>query len=427
MKSILVKPSKLNGEIELPTSKSHSVRSIIFASLADGKSKLDKLLDSPDIKSTLKACQMIGAKITLSNGLVEVEGTNGTFTAPEEEIDSGNSGQVLRFIGALAALGEGETTLTGDESIRTNRPVKPLLDALNGLGATAVSVEENDHAPIKVKGVAKAGVVEIDGEDSQPVSGLLMLAAFLEGTTEIKVKNPGEKPWVDLTLDWFKRLGISYENKDYHTYKVHGRCQIKGFDYTVPGDFSSAAFPVAAAFATKSKILIKNIDRSDVQGDKKFFDAVEKMGAKFSYDPQKKEMFIDGTQTLHGTELDINDYIDAITILAVLGCLAEGTTTIKNASIARKKESDRIECICKELNKMNAEIQETEDGLIVKKSELKDATVGSHHDHRIAMSLAVAGLAAEGSTIIQDTECIKKSYPSFVEHLKHLGADIEVE
>jgi 5-enolpyruvylshikimate-3-phosphate synthase len=164
----------------------------------------------------------------------------------------------------------------------------------------------------------------------------------------------------------------------------------------------------------------------DVQGDKKFFEALEKMGARFEYDKKKKEMHVDGTQTLKGAVLDINDHIDSITILAVLGCLAEGTTEIINAQIARKKESDRIECITKELQKMNADIKERPDGLIIKKSNLKDATVISHHDHRIAMSLTIAGLIAQGSTIVQGVDCIKKSYPNFVEDLKHLGAKIEV-
>ncbi len=427
MKSLLVKPSKLKGEVELPTSKSHSIRAVIFASMAKGKSKLDKLLDSPDIENALKACQMMGAKITYSDGPVEIQGTDGQFNSPEEEIDSGNSGQVLRFIGALAALGDGVTTLTGDESIRTNRPVLPLLKALRKLGAKAKSLEGNDCAPITIEGPAKAGPVSLNGEDSQPVSGILMLAAFLEGTTKLDVTKPGEKPWIDLTLSWFDKVGIPYANDRYRHYTIKGKNSIKAFNYTVPGDFSSAAFPAAAAFATRSKVTLKNIDMSDVQGDKKFFEALEKMGATLDYDDSKKEMFVDGTQPLTGQELDINDYIDAITILAVLGCLAEGTTVLKNAAIARRKESDRIECICRELKKMNAEIEETPDGLIIKKSELKDATVESHDDHRIAMSLTIAGLAAEGSTIIQNVECVKKSYPSFVEHLLHLGADIEVE
>ncbi|MCH9633801.1 MAG: 3-phosphoshikimate 1-carboxyvinyltransferase [Chlamydiae bacterium] len=427
MTSIIIQPSKLQGEIDLPTSKSHSIRSIIFASLAKGKSRLYKLLDSPDIEQALKACQMMGAKITYTNEFIEIEGTNGTFNPPEGDIDSGNSGQVLRFIGALAALGHGRTTLTGDESVRTNRPVKPLLDALNALGASAKSVLENDCAPIVIEGPACAGKVTVKGEDSQPVSGILMLAAFLEGETEITVKKAGEKPWIDLTLSWFDRMHIPFEKKGYSYYKIKGKNTLQPFEYVVPGDFSSAAFPVAAAFATKSTLTLKNIDMDEVQGDKKFFDALNKMGATFNYNATKKEMLVDGTQPLKGCELDVNDYIDAITILAVIGCLAEGTTTIKNAAIARKKESDRISCICKELKKMNAEIEETPDGLIVKKSELRDATVESHDDHRIAMSLTIAGLFAKGTTIIQNIHCIKKSYPSFVDHLSHLGAEIKVK
>lgn len=427
MKTLIVHPSELKGEVELPTSKSHSIRAIVFATMAHGTSRLDKLLGSPDIEHALKASGQVGAKITFSNGPIEIEGTGGVFHAPEQEIDAGNSGQVLRFFGALAALCDKEVTLTGDDSIKTNRPVKPLLDALNMMGASAKSANDNNMAPIHIKGPAKAAEVTLDGEDSQPVSGILMLAAHLDGTSTIHVTHPGEKPWIELTLDWFKRLNIDCENQDYALYKVSGKNKYKGFNYTVPGDLSSAAFPTAAAFATKSKLVLKNFDRSDVQGDKKFFDALEEMGASFKYDKKKKELFVDGTQTLTGKELDINDYIDAVTILAVIGALAEGKTVLKNAAIARKKESDRIFCIVQELKKMNVDIQETEDGLIVKKSDFKDATVESHQDHRIAMSLVVAGLAADGSTIVQNTECIRKSYPNFVEDLSALGARIEVQ
>jgi 3-phosphoshikimate 1-carboxyvinyltransferase len=425
MTNYIVSPSTLFGSIELPTSKSHSIRAIIFASLAEGKSRLRKLLDSPDIHAALKACELFGAKITLSNELIEIEGTHGKFHTPSHEIDSGNSGQVLRFIGALAALGEGETTLTGDDSIKTNRPVKPLLEALNQLGAQTKSAEKG-HAPISIKGPAHAERIVMKGEDSQPVSGILMLASLLKGTTEIEVLDAGEKPWIDLTLYWLRRFNVEITHKNYSHYTIKGPTRFKSFDYTVPGDFSSATFPVAAAFATRSKITLKNLDMDDVQGDKKFFEALEKMGARFEYDKKKKEMHVDGTQTLKGAVLDINDHIDSITILAVLGCLAEGTTEIINAQIARKKESDRIECITKELQKMNADIKERPDGLIIKKSNLKDATVISHHDHRIAMSLTIAGLIAQGSTIVQGVDCIKKSYPNFVEDLKHLGAKIEV-
>lgn len=428
VKSFILSKSQLAGEVELPSSKSHSIRAIVFATLATGTSHLEKLLDSPDIEQALKASQHFGAKITYSDGPIEIEGTGGKIHPSQKEIDSGNSGQVLRFMGALAALGNHEVVITGDESIQKNRPVKDLLKALNQLGARAKSVLGNDHAPISIQGPAHHGEASIeDGSDSQPVSALLMLAAFLKGTTILHVKNPGEKPWVDLTLHWFKWMKIPFKNEGYTRYEVQGVDKIDAFAYTVPGDFSSAAFPAAAAFATKSKIKLSNIDLNDIQGDKKFFSALEQMGASFEYHAEKKEMVIDGAQPLHGQVLDINDYVDAITILAVVGCFAEGTTHLKNAAIARKKESDRISSICKELKKMNAEIQETEDGLIIKKSQLKDATCDSHQDHRIALSLAVAALAAEGTTIIQNVECVKKSYPCFLEHMKALGAQIEIK
>lgn len=421
----IISKSKLKGEITLPSSKSHSIRAIVFATLAKGTSRIEKLLSSPDIDAALKAAGQFGAKVTISDGPVSIEGTAGKVQGGST-IHCGNSGQVLRFFGALAALSDQVTTLTGDHSIQTNRPVDALIQGLKGLKAKAKALGVDGHAPISVQGPAEAGAIQVSGEDSQPISGLLMLAAFLKGKTTIKVKNPGERPWIDLTLNWFDWMKVPYQREGYTLYEVQGKNSLEGFQYTVPGDLSSASFPAAAAFATKSKILLKNFDRSDVQGDKKFFDALEQMGAHFEYNAPKKELYIDGTQKLKGVELDINDYIDAIAILAVVGCFAEGTTRITNAAIAKKKESNRIECICKELKKMNASIEETEDGLIVHQSDLKDATVDSHHDHRIALSLAVAALAADETTVIHNVECTSKSYPNFAAQIAELGAKVDV-
>ncbi len=425
MTDLIVHPSILSGKVDIPSSKSHSIRAIIFASLAQGTSHIYKRLDSPDIHHTIKACRQIGAEIQENGDDLIIRGTAGHFNAPKDEIDSGNSGQVLRFIGTLAALGAGETILTGDHSIQTRRPVKPLIDALKQLGASARSLKNNDCAPIAIKGIAKPGTVLINGQDSQPVSGLLMLAAFLEGETTIKVNDPGEKPWIDLTLYWLDKFDIPYENDQYKHYKVTGKKILKAFDYTVAGDFSSAAFPAAAALLSNSKITLNNMNMDDPQGDKKIFEAFKKMGALISYDKERRELTIEGSN-LVGKELDINDYIDAITILSVVGSFAKGDMHIKNAAIARKKESDRIKAISAELKKMGAKITEKPGGLIVHPSPLNGSTLNTYHDHRMAMSLTIAALHAKGPSKIIDVDCISKSYPSFVNDMQKLGAKIEV-
>lgn len=424
MRKAKIYPGKLSGQIAIPTSKSHTIRSLFFAMMAKGKSRIEHPLPSPDTVAMLDAVRSLGAIIDMEQDTLIIDGCSGQLQSAEDVIQCGNSGQVLRFIGAIAALSESYTILTGDASIRHNRPVMPLLSALTQLGATAVSARLDGYAPIIVKGPLKGGKATLDGRDSQPVSALLMLGAFTP--LELHVTNPGEKPWVALTLDWFDRLGIAYENHEFTHYKMKGHSHLKGFEYTVPGDFSSAAFLIVAGLVTGSEIAIDNIDMNDVQGDKGVIFALESMGAKFEF--RNKELIVKKGSSLKGTRLDINDFIDALPILAVAGCFASGETEIVNAAIARKKESDRIHCIALELKKMGAQIEERPDGLIVLPSDLQGSKdLQTHHDHRLAMALSIAALRAKGESVIHGIECVSKSYPSFFEHLSRLGAKVEIQ
>jgi 3-phosphoshikimate 1-carboxyvinyltransferase len=331
----------------------------------------------------------------------------------------------LRFVGALAALSPTYTILTGDTSIRHNRPVKPLLDGLNQLGAFAASSRLDGYAPIIVRGPLKSGTAFLAGEDSQPVSGLLIAGAFAKVPIEIKVANPGEKPWINLTLDWFDRLKIRYKNEKFEHYQMMGGSSIQGFEYTVPGDFSSAAFPLAAAILTQSEVLLKNVDLDDPQGDKAIVHVLQKMGARLEIDKTKKTIAVRKGSILKGMKIDVNDFIDAVPILAVVGCFADGETEIVNAAIARKKESDRIHCIAHELKKMGADIEERPDGLLIRPALLHGAHLETYHDHRLVLSLSVAAMAANGESSLVGVECAAKTYPSFYEDFRVLGARIE--
>lgn len=424
----LIKRSILQGSITIPPSKSHTLRAILFASLAKGKSTIHRYLPSPDTQAMIEACQLMGAQITVEEQKLTIVGTDFHPQTPSNIIDAGNSGQVLRFIAAIAALTSGYTVITGDHSVRTNRPVQPLLDALTRLNVFATSTKGDGSAPILIKGPLQGGITTLDGEDSQPVSGLLMACAFANKSTIINVTNPGEKPWVDLTLAWFKRLGIDYQQQDYTQYKISGNARYVGFEYTVPGDFSSCAFPLVAALITQSEIILNNLDMEDAQGDKALIFALQAMGASIEIDQDKKQVIVKKSAAgFTGKSINVNNFIDAVPIVAVLGCFAQGETTITGAAIARKKESDRLSTITRELKKMGADITEFEDGLMIKPVKLKGTKVLSFNDHRIAMSLSVAALSAEGETIVEDIACVNKSYPNFAQALQHLGAAIEVQ
>ena len=426
MTSFRIKPSSIQGTVAIPPSKSHTLRAILFAAMAHGDSEIRHFLHSPDSTAMINAMRAFGAKIDIAADHLRIHGLSGKLEAADNVIDSGNSGQVLRFVGALAALCPAYTVITGDHSIRHNRPVKPLLAALTQLGALAASARLDGYAPIIIKGKMQSGKAQLPGEDSQPVSGMLIACSFLQGKSTIEVTDPGEKPWIDLTLFWLKKLGIRVEHQNYARYEIHGNAKIEGFKETIPGDFSSAAFPIAAAIVTGSELTLTNIDMNDCQGDKKLIEILQQMGAKIAIDEKTKTLHVHKKAKLQGMRIDVNDFIDAVPILSVIGCYAEGTTEIVNAGIARKKESDRIHAMATELKKMGAKVQENPDGMTISHSPLSGAQLGSWHDHRIAMSLSIAALGARGETVVEGVECVSKTYPGFAHDFRAIGAQIEV-
>ncbi|MBM3191510.1 MAG: 3-phosphoshikimate 1-carboxyvinyltransferase [Chlamydiae bacterium] len=423
-----VSPSRgLQGEVWIPPSKSHTLRALVFAALAQGESQIEAYLDSPDTQAMIEALKLLGVQIQVEPKKLIVQGLEGRFCPPEDVIDCGNSGQVLRFVGALASLMESYVIFTGDHSIRHQRPVQPLLQALQQLGAFAVSGRGDGRAPIIIKGPIVGGCCELEGGDSQPVSGLLIAAAFAPHPVEIHVNNPGETPWIEVTLSWLKKFGIPYERRGYTRYRLEGRASVKGFHYKVPGDFSTAAFPIASALLTKSELTLCNLDKEDVQGDKELVFLLEKMGACFSWQEEERKLHIKKSPHLEGRAIDINAMIDALPILTVLACFAKSKTTLYNAAIARAKESDRIHAIAEELKKMGACIEEFHEGLEIYPSPLQGSRLCSYKDHRIALSLVVAAMAAEkGDSVIEDVACIKKTYPGFFETFQRLGMQAQL-
>lgn len=367
MPSLAVYPCQLNGSVTLPPSKSHTMRALLFASKAQGVSHLYNLLPSPDTENMIAALKALGT--TIENELV----IPGPWQVPKEPIDAGNSGQVYRFIRALAPV-----KMVGDDSIQHRRPIQPLLDGLKQL---------------------ESGSARIDGADSQPVSAMLMAMAFRDGTSDLFVDGPGETPWVAMTLSWFDRLGIPYSHDDFTHYTVTGPAIYPGFTYTVPTDFSSAAFPWALNLLGH-KLSVTNLHPDPTQGDAKLL----------SLDP------------LSGGVIDVNPIIDSVPILATLGCYAKAPLTLTNAAIARKKESDRISAMAQELTKMGAQIETFDDGMTIYPSALHGAEVDSHRDHRVAMALIVAALSASSPSVVHDVQCIDKSFPYFIQEINQCSS-----
>jgi 3-phosphoshikimate 1-carboxyvinyltransferase len=424
MKIVRIRPSSLKGSLFLPPSKSQTMRSLFFAGFAKNQSQIRNALNSPDTKAMLEALKFLGVQVKREENLLNIWGVGGEPKVQGGHIDVGNSGLALRFLTAAFAMGRHYMMITGDASLCSFRPMAPLISGLSQMKAFCISTRNNGYAPIIVKGPIYPSKIVIEGSDSQPLSALLMAASFLDGETEICVKNPKEGPWVDLTLSWLSDFSVPVKRKKDHYYSIQGKRQKEGFQYEVPGDMSSLAFPLCAALITDSTICLQNVPFSDPQGDKKLIDVLQMSGGNLKKEENESRLFAQGSQ-LTSFSLDMNPFIDALPILAVVACYAKGKSYLFNALMARKKESDRLAAITKELKKMGAKIVEKKESLIIEHSPLKGAIVESHKDHRIAMALTVAALGAQGETILQGAECVEKSYPNFFEEMKNSGADIE--
>lgn len=419
--NLLVKKSSLEGSIEIPASKSHTIRAVVIASLAEGTSRIMSPLDSGDTRSAVTACKALGAGIETGKDWL-VTGFGGTPSLQTPKIDVGNSGTSLRLTTSVAALQEKEVVFTGDASLRT-RPLQPLLDALNNLGVNASSLERNGCCPISIKGVMKGGKTEVSGVTSQYLSSLLISTPLVEKDTEIRVIDLHEKPYVQMTLDWLDQQHIHYEREGWEVFRVKGRQSYHPFEKRVPGDFSSATFPLCAAAITPSRLLLKGLDMSDTQGDKEVVTMLKSMGADVQ---TSEEGILVASRELTGGELDLNNTPDALPALAVVGCFAKGETVLKNVAQARIKETDRITVMATELSKMGADIKEMKDGLIIRQSELKGTKVHGYHDHRVVMALSLAGMVAQGETEIDSAESVDITFPGYVEKMCQLGARMEL-
>ena len=464
-------PHAFTGEVTVPASKSHAIRRLVLASLTDGISHIELPPDSMpglDIQSCAAACRVLGADITeeRDSGLTgwTVRGhkpSSADDTAksadpdtPDKErvIDVGNSGTTLFFAIAAAALGSAPVTFTGDSQIAC-RSAGPLLDALAGLGVTVSS--HNGCIPITVRGPWKGGSVSVSCATSQYLSALLIAAPLApQGTiTEIEVPLLNEKPYVEMTLAYLKaQLQISEAElnsvkadllqgsitaaPDFSRFRIQGGCAYTPVNGPIPGDFSSAAFPAAAAAISGGNVTLRGLDPGDTQGDKVFFEYLARMGCdvRWTGGGGNWRVTVSRSGPLRGSVFDLNAAPDLLPVMATLGAFAEGETVLVNAAHARIKETDRIAVMAAELRKLFAggvfRCEEKPDGLVLGTADGgtadyariagTDITLDGRGDHRIVMALACAVLglpARSGSVSIAGAEAADVTYPGFLELL----------
>ncbi|MGI5172799.1 3-phosphoshikimate 1-carboxyvinyltransferase [Treponema sp. OMZ 840] len=423
----VVKPSSLNGSVVIPGNKSGTARGIIFGSLAEGTSTLINPLTNLDSYSIVKMMRALGANIdTSDNSKWIIKGTGGVLTVPDCVLDAENSGTGFYFLLALCSLISGCTVLTGDYQI-CYRPAQPMLDAINNLGGEAFSTRNNGSAPIVVKGPIVGGEIHFPGVNSQWMTPFLCACALAKKDTLIHETDLLERPYVDMTIGMLKVAGIEIENRNYEEFFVKGNQKFKPFVYTLPGDWGSSGYPmIATAITSGSKVLFKGLDVGDFAGEKAFVKILKDMGANVEVKNNGKDgILVEGGAVLHGIEIDCSGTPDAVPILAVLGCYAQGKTVLKNIGACRLKETDRAKSIQEELKKMGARFEEDENTLTIYHSELTGAVLSGHHDHRIVMASTVAGLIADGETVIDNAEYAAVSFPNFYELMTSINANIK--
>ena len=414
----IVESSTVNGAVSIPASKSHTIRALFLGLLGNGVSTVRKPLRSRDTLAAADAVRALGATVTGDTDWI-VTGVNARPVAPDKTIDVLNSGTTIRLAMGAAALAHGTTTLTGDDQIR-KRPVGPLAQCLTDLGAPAAP-QASGCPPVTVTGPLRGGSTRLRAVTSQYLTSLLIAGPFAERDTEIHVVELNEAPYVFMTLNWLDRLGLKYENHDMRRFVLPGGQSHQGFNTRVPADFSSATFFLVAAAATGGDLVLEGLDMKDTQGDSAVVYMLEEMGAEVEI--RDMAVRIRGRR-LKGCEFDMNYTPDALPAMAVAGCLAKGTTKLLNVPQARFKETDRIDVMARELAKMGARVEQLADGLIIHESPLTGARVHGHDDHRVVMSLAVAGLAAKGATTIETAEAVDVTFPDFAQLMNSVGASI---
>jgi 3-phosphoshikimate 1-carboxyvinyltransferase len=408
----------LSGQILVPASKSHTIRAVALAAMAHGTSRLSNPLMSDDARSAVNAALEAGAGVELGNEWV-IKGVGGRPADTCRKIDVGNSGTSLRIFTALCALGNHPVLFDGDKSIR-QRPMTPLLSALENLGAR-VTDSADGKCPFTICGPLRGGSTRVNGVSSQFLTALLLAAPLADEDTEITVDNLNERPYVEITLDWLRRMGIRFEQNGLDWFRIYGKQSYNAFERQIPADFSSATFPLMAAAITGSELCIGGLDFADHQGDKEVFSFFEKMGVTIEHRPDCVK--VTGGR-LRGIDIDMNNTPDALPAMAVAGCFAEGTTRLLNVPQARLKECDRIAASARELRKMGARIEELEDGLVIHNSRLTGTDLHGYDDHRMVMSLCIAGFAANGETVVDTAESAGVTYPTFVDDMVRLGGEI---
>ena len=410
----IIKADKLVGELSPPPSKSVLHRYIIASSLAKGISKIENISFSEDIIATIEAMKKLGAKIEQKDNYLLIDGSD-TFKNLNEniEIDCNESGSTLRFLFPLSIVKENKVLFKGRGKL-FKRPMTPYFENFEKFKIKHSYIDEN---VILLEGQLKAGIYEIDGNiSSQFITGLLFSLPLLDGESKIIINGKLESSnYIDISLDCLNKFGVKIINNSYQEFIIEGNQSYKVGNYRTEADYSQAAFFLVAN-AIGSKIKINDLSEDSLQGDKKIIDYISEIDNWNS----KNTLVLDGSETP-----------DIIPILSLKAAVSGKKIEIVNIERLRIKESDRLKATVEELSKLNFDLIEKKDSILINSRENfevnkneKVVSLSAHSDHRIAMMIAIAATCYDGEILLDNLDCVKKSYPNFWEVFLSLGGKV---
>ncbi len=413
--------NKINANISIPGSKYIANRMLIICALANGISVLKNVPENEDINNAIAALQNFGVEVDKQGNEIAIKGANGKLNAPKNEINVGDSGTLLRFITAFSALAKGNTKITGSKRIQ-ERPISELLRSLNDLGIKYKS--KNGNAPLIINGGnIGGGKTKIKGNiSSQFVSALFLISPFAKKDIEIIVEGKlVSAEYVDLTINLMSKCGVKVQRNGNNIFKIKARQKYNSIKFSVPSDWSSANYFLAAAAIVPGTVRISNLELKSKVPESEFYKILEKMGCKALVGNDSIELT--GPKNLKPIDADMYSMPDSAQTLAAVALFAEGTTRIRNIENLKFKESDRINDTATELRKLGAKVEVKNDELLIYQSKLHSAIIESYNDHRMTMSFAIVGLRIPGIKI-KNPDSVKKSFPQFFNKLNEIGVQI---
>jgi 3-phosphoshikimate 1-carboxyvinyltransferase len=408
---------RIAGSVRLPGSKSISNRVLLLAALAEGETRIRNLLDADDTRVMLQALGALG--VTCDRG--RVVGVGGAFPVKKADLFLGNAGTAFRPLTAVLALSGGEYRLSGVERMH-ERPIGDLVDALRAVGARIEYLGKQGYPPLHIhpaRIVVGKGVA-VRGEASSQFVSALLIAMPLAGGGSVEVA--GElisRPYVEITLNLMRRFGVEAQRDDWSSFDIPRRAYVSPGDILVEGDASSASYFLAAGAIAGGPVRVEGVGRNSIQGDVRFCEVLESMGAKVSAGDSWLEASSQGT--LHAFDLDLNHIPDAAMTAAVMALFARGTSVIRNVASWRVKETDRLAAMATELRKLGAKVEEGADFLRVEPpARLRaDVAIDTYDDHRMAMCFSLVALGGV-AVRINDPDCVAKTYPEYFAALAQL-------